>query len=156
MSCTGTRRMGLVASSGARRLRPYGLDVKSELDEANWFLNPKSDVRSSYYLEVPATEFGVQGLELDWTGVCWDGDLRRTENNKDWDFKSFKGTTWRKVNNLDTKQYVLNKYRVLMTRAREGMIIWIPEGDNNDYTRTSIIYDPIYDYLKSCGISDIE
>lgn len=151
--CKGNRRMGLVASSGARRLIAEGLDVKSELDAANWFLNPRDDVRSSYYLELPATEFSIQGLELDWVGVCWDLDLRRS--NSDWDFKAFKGTKWQSIKSEDKKVYLLNKYRVLLTRAREGMVIWVPQGDENDYTRPPKEYDKIFNYLKSCGIPEI-
>lgn len=153
MKCKGTRRMGLVASSGGRRLRAYGLDVKAELEEENWFLNDKNDVRSSYSLELPATEFGIQGLELDWTGMCWDADLRR--NDSEWDFRNFRGATWDKVKQEEKKQYTLNKYRVLLTRAREGMVIWIPEGDKTDASRLPEFYDPIYTYLKSCGVPDI-
>lgn len=152
-NCLGTRRMGLVASSGGRRLIAEGLDVKAELDAGNWFLNPKTDVRSSYYLEVPATEFSIQGLELDWVGVCWDLDLRRDEI--DWDIKAFKGTKWQNVNSKEKQMYVLNKYRVLLTRAREGMIIWIPKGEEEDATRPPKEYDRIYKYLKACGISDV-
>lgn len=154
-NCSGTRRMGLVASSGGRRLRAYGLDVKAELKEAEWFLNSRKDTRSSFYLEVPATEFAVQGLELDWVGVCWDGDLRRDKQG--WDFKSFRGTEWTSVSaeNQERRKYILNKYRVLLTRAREGMIIWIPEGDTRDRTRLPEIYNPIYTYLKDCGVKEI-
>jgi len=151
--CKGTRRMGLVASSGARRLRPYGLEVKLELDEAEWFLNPRTDIRSSYYLEIPATEFGVQGLELDWAGVCWDADLRRASN--EWDFNSFKGTKWQKVNNPEMKKFIINKYRVLLTRAREGMIIFIPSGDKEDPTRDPVHYNSIAKYLISCGVTEL-
>ncbi|MBZ0242223.1 MAG: DUF2075 domain-containing protein, partial [Bacteroidales bacterium] len=152
-NCKGTRRMGMVASSGGRRLIAEGLDVKSELDAANWFLNPRTDVRSSYYLEIPATEFSIQGLELDWTGVCWDLDLRRS--NSDWDVKAFKGTVWQNVNSNEKRTYVLNKYRVLLTRAREGMVIWIPKGDEQDATRPPKEYDKIFNYLKSCGVPEI-
>ena len=153
--CRGTRRMGLVASSGGRRLRAYGLDVKSELEEADWFLNARGDTRSSFCLEVPATEFAVQGLELDWVGVCWDADLRRDKNG--WKFKSFRGTEWTDVSvkNQDKRKYILNKYRVLLTRAREGMVIWIPEGDVQDRTRLPEIYNPIYSYLIECGVKEI-
>jgi len=148
----GTRRTGLVATSGARRLRPFGLDVKAELEVAEWFLNPANDVRSSYALEVPATEFGIQGLELDWVGLCWDGDLRR--DGDQWDFKRFAGTSWMNARQEQKQKFIINKYRVLMTRAREGMIIWVPIGDKDDETRNPKFYDDIYDYLKSCGIPD--
>jgi hypothetical protein len=151
--CKGTRRMGLVASSGARRLRPYGLDVKVPLEEAEWFLNGREDVRSSYYLEIPATEFGIQGLELDWTGVCGDIDLRR--NNGLWDFNAFKGTKWQKVGKQDMQKFIINKYRVLLTRAREGMIIFVPPGEKSDPTRLPEYYDQIANYLISCGIVEL-
>ncbi len=151
--CEGTRRMGLVASSGARRLRPYGLDVRTELEVAEWFLNPKSDVRSSYYLETPATEFGIQGLELDWVGVCWDADLRRTATS--WDFKAFKGSKWMNENKLEKQTFILNKYRVLLTRSREGMVIFVPQGDEEDHTRNPSNYNEIASYLKACGLKEI-
>ncbi|MGD0000982.1 MAG: DUF2075 domain-containing protein [Bryobacteraceae bacterium] len=149
----GTRRIGLIASSGGRRLRAHGLDVRAELDVENWYLNSSSDVRSSYYLETPATEFGIQGLELDWTGVCWDIDL--VPDNSDWNIRAFKGTRWQTVHDATRRQYVLNKYRVLLTRAREGMIIWVPRGDSSDWTRPASNYDAITAYLKSCGLSEI-
>ncbi|HUE00035.1 MAG TPA: DUF2075 domain-containing protein [Bryobacteraceae bacterium] len=149
----GTRRIGLVATSGARRLRAYGLDVRSELDVENWFLNPSTDVRSSYYLETPATEFGIQGLELDWTGVCWDLDL--VPERQGWEIRAFKGTCWQSVRDATRRQYVLNKYRVLLTRAREGMIIWVPKGDPDDPTRPPSKYDSIAAYLKSCGLPEL-
>lgn len=149
----GTKRCGLVASSGAVRLKSHGVNVKEQIDEAVWFLNDEKDVRSSYYLEIAATEFAVQGLELDWVGICWDADLRR--NKKAWDFKSFTGTKWHNVNQDSEKQYFLNKYRVLLTRAREGLIIWVPEGDPKDETRLPDFYDPIFEYLKECGAKEL-
>lgn len=152
-NCKGTRRMGLVASSGARRLRPYGLDVRIQLEEEEWFLNGKNDVRSSHYLEIPATEFGVQGLELDWVGVCWDLDLRRS--NKKWDFNAFKGTKWQKISKAETQNFLINKYRVLLTRAREGMVIFVPNGSHDDPTRSPEYYNQIANYLISCGVVEI-
>lgn len=149
----GTRRVGLIASSGGRRLRAHGLDVRAELDVENWFLNPMWDVRSSCYLETPATEFGVQGLELDWTGVCWDIDL--VPNADEWQVQAFKGTEWQSVRDPLRRRYVLNKYRVLLTRAREGTVIWIPRGDPRDRTRPTDKYNMIETYLKSCGIQEI-
>lgn len=146
----GTRRIGLIASSGGRRLRAYGLDVKAELDEAEWFLNPKGDVRSSFSLELPATEFSIQGLEIDWSGVCWDGDLSRSNNQ--WRFKQFKGTKWQNANSLERQRFILNKYRVLLTRAREGLVIWVPKGNGEDKTRPHELYNGTFNYLKSCGI----
>lgn len=149
----GTKRIGLVASSGGLRLKPYGFHVREIIDETMWFLNDENDIRSSYYLEIAATEYKVQGLELDWVGVCWDGDLRR--KNGDWEFKNFSGTNWNQTNTLFEQQFLLNTYRVLMTRAREGMIIFIPPGEEKDETRLPTIYDPIYEYLKSCGIQEL-
>lgn len=156
----GTRRIGLISSSGGRRLRTYGYDPyhglrgDSTQDElGNWYLNASSDVRSSNFMEVIATEYAVQGLELDWTGLLWDADLRRTNNQ--WDFKQFKGTKWQNVSDEQKKQYILNKYRVLLTRAREGMILFIPEGSDNDITRLPEFYNETYEFLKSCGIISI-
>lgn len=146
----GSRRIGLIASSGGRRLRAHGLDVRTELDVENWFLNPASDVRSSYYLETPATEFAIQGLELDWTGVCWDIDL--VPEHAGWTVRAFKGTKWQSTRDQTRCKYVLNKYRVLLTRAREGMIIWVPPGDASDWTRPPEKYDCIANYLTESRI----
>jgi predicted RNase H-like HicB family nuclease len=149
----GSRRIGLIASSGGRRLRAHGLDVRAELDVENWFLNDRRDVRSSFYLETPATEFGIQGLELDWTGLCWDIDL--VPDAGDWQICAFKGTDWQTIRDETRRRYVLNKYRVLLTRAREGMVIWIPTGDTSDWTRPPSMYDAVARYLESCGIAEV-
>jgi hypothetical protein len=149
----GTRRIGLIASSGARRLRAHGLDVTAELDVENWLLNKPDDVRSSFYLEVPATEFGIQGLELDWTGLCWGGDL--SPGSTDWVCRSFRGTRWQNINDPTNRRFTINKYRVLLTRAREGMVIWVPLGDERDHTRPPGVYQKIADYLMSCGIPEL-
>lgn len=149
----GYRRTGLVASSGARRLKPFGLDVTAEIDVANWFLNPKNDVRSSCFLELPATEFAVQGLELDWVGLCWGDDFRKKEQG--WSFHSFKGTKWQYERKEERKQFIKNKYRVLLTRGREGLVIFIPTGSKTDHTRPSENYDSTYEYLKITGIKEI-
>jgi hypothetical protein len=146
----GYRRVGLVASSGARRLRAHGLDVKAELEVEEWFLNDRDDVRSSNLLEVPATEFGIQGLELDWTGVCWGGDLYPERDR--WVARQFRGNACQFVNDRQTHQYIINKYRVLLTRSREGMAIWVPPGNPEDTTRPPRIYDQVADYLASCGL----
>jgi hypothetical protein len=149
----GSRRIGLIASSGGRRLRAHGLDVRTELDVENWFLNSSSDVRSSYYLETPATEFGIQGLELDWTGLCWDIDL--VPDSGGWHMRAFKGTQWQTVRDQTRRRYVLNKYRVLLTRSREGMVIWVPRGNASDGTRPVSAYESVAEYLRSCGIPEI-
>ncbi len=149
----GTERFGLVASSGAIRLKPEGIMIKTKLDPATWFLNGKEDVRSSYYLEDVATEFDIQGLELDWAGVCWDADLRW--ENSSWGLYDFKGTKWQNVNDNYRRVYLANAYRVLLTRARQGMIIFIPHGNENDNTRPSKFYDGTYEFLLSCGIKGL-
>jgi hypothetical protein len=146
----GTRRIGLVASSGDRRLLAHGLDVTADLDVENWFLNPSLDARSSFYLEVPATEFGIQGLELDWVGLCWGADV--TPEGGSWLCRKFRGTSWQQVRNPQNRQYAINKYRVLLTRAREGLVIWVPPGDPNDLTRPPVFYDRIATFLQLCGI----
>lgn len=145
----GTERYGIVVSSQAQRLKPYAIDVKSPIDPVNWFLNGKDDIRSSYYLEDVATEFHVQGLELDWACVAWDGDFRYS--NGSWDYKSFKGNKWQNINKEDRKLYLKNAYRVLLTRARQGMVIVVPQGDSEDPTRLPEYYDETFAYLKSIG-----
>jgi len=146
----GSERCGLVASSNAKRLRPVGVDIRVKIDPANWFLNDSRDVRSSYYLEDVGTEFDIQGLELDWVGVCWDANFRRAEEQ--WSLHQFKGTKWMNINDLSKRSYLINAYRVLLTRARQGMAIYVPEGAEDDPTRAPEYYDPIFDYLVSCGI----
>jgi hypothetical protein len=150
----GSERYGLIASSGAIRLKPCGLNVKNTIDPKYWFLNDKKDVRSSFFLEDVATEFDVQGLELDWTCVAWDADLRH--DGRQWSLKSFKGTRWQEVNDSDARLYLKNAYRVLLTRARQGMVIFIPHGSNDDETRQPDFYDKTFDYLRSIGILEVE
>lgn len=149
----GTQRLGLVASSGAIRLKPEGINVKAEIDPINWFLNGKEDIRSSYYLEDVATEFHVQGLELDWVGVCWDGDLRYAEDG--WKHYNFRGTKWDNVHDVYHRVYLENTYRVLLTRARQGMVVFVPQGDERDPTRPPRFYDGVYNFLKLCGLQDL-
>ena len=149
----GTERYGLLASSGALRLKPVGIFVKNELSAPNYFLDDKDNVRSSYYLEDCATEFDVQGLELDWSIVAWDADFRY--NGTEWTYNKFNGSKWNKVNNESNKLYLKNAYRVLLTRARQGMIIYIPEGNPEDKTRPNEFYDKTYNYLKQIGIEEI-
>ena len=150
----GTRRTGLVASSGARRLLAEGLDVTTDLAVDNWFLNPADDVRSSYFLEVPATEFGIQGLELDWVGLCWGSDLLPQGGR--WLFRKFRGTSWQYVHDERARTYIVNKYRVLLTRAREGLVIWVPHEDSRDMTRDPTLYDAVAQYLTAAGVPNLD
>ncbi len=146
----GNELCGVIASSGARRLKPEGIDVKSAIEPANWFLKGPEDVRSCQYLEDVATEFDIQGLEVDWAAVGWDADLRRVGD--EWMFRRFSGSKWQNLNNRVKQQYLLNAYRVLLTRARQGMIIFVPLGDGSDPTRLPVFYDPIAEYLQEAGI----
>ena len=149
----GSERVGLVASSGASRLKPLGINVHEKIGATHWFLNGKDDVRSSHYLEDPATEFDIQGLELDWVGVCWDADFRSA--NGKWAFHKFTGTKWQNVNDENRKIYLTNAYRVLLTRARQGMVIYVPEGDPGDVTRPPAYYDGTAKFLSECGLSPL-
>jgi len=149
----GSERYGIVVSSQAQRLKPHAIDVKSPMDPIHWFLDGKEDVRSSYYLEDVATEFHIQGLELDWSCVTWDGDFRYTDNG--WKTFSFVGEKWNKINKDERKQYLKNAYRVLLTRARQGMAIVIPEGDTDDPTRDPEYYDGTFEYLRKIGFDVI-
>lgn len=147
----GSERYGLIASSGANRLRPDGVWIKSKIDAPVWFLNDKTDVRSSYYLEEAASEFDIQGLELDWACVCWDADFRRGDD--EWHHFSFRGTKWQRINSIDRQLHLKNAYRVLLTRARQGMVIFVPAGDSSDLTREPHVYDEIFTYLRDCGLT---
>ncbi len=149
----GSERYGIVVSSQAERLKPYALDVKAPVDPIHWFLDGKEDVRSSYYLEDVATEFDVQGLELDWACVTWDADFRYS--NRGWEHWSFCGDRWYHIKKKERQNYLKNAYRVLLTRARQGMVIVVPPGDERDATRPSEFYDPTFAYLKDIGLQII-
>jgi hypothetical protein len=149
----GTERYGIVVSSQAQRLKPHAIDVKSPIDPIHWFLDDKEDVRSSYYMEDVATEFHVQGLELDWVCVTWDADFRYSSEG--WKHWSFCGDRWNRIKKQERQIYLKNAYRVLLTRARQGMVIVIPEGDSDDKTRAPEFYDPTFNYLKSIGFEII-
>ena len=149
----GERRMGLLASSGARRLRQHGISVAERVDEVSWFLNSSDDVRSSDFLELALSEFGVQGLELDWTCLAWGGDL--TPSVQGWEFRQFRGTKWQNVGKADMRGFILNRYRVLLTRAREGMVIWVPPGSERDATRSPERFDRVADFLLACGVEPL-
>jgi hypothetical protein len=149
MQARGSERYGIVVSSQAERLKPYAMDVKSPLDPIHWFLDGKEDVRSSFYLEDVATEFAVQGLELDWVCVTWDADFRFT--NTGWQHWSFVGYKWNHIKKIERQNYLKNAYRVLLTRARQGMVIAVPPGDDLDKTRQHDFYDPTFEYLREIG-----
>ena len=146
----GSERYGLLASSKAMRLKPYAVDVRVAVDPVHWFLDGPEDTRSSYYLEDCATEFQVQGLELDWACVTWDGDLRLRDSR--WTYHDFRGSRWQNIRNSENQNYLRNAYRVLLTRARQGMVLFIPPGDPSDPTRLPEFYDETFRYLAGVGI----
>ena len=149
-------RFGLVASSGALRLRAEGIEVSSGFrlgyPYPAWFLDDTSNVLSSNRFEVAATEFECQGLELDWTLVCWGGDFLIDDSNRAWRHRFFRGSKWAEVNDATRQQFVANKYRVLLTRARRGMAIWIPPGDKFDKTRDPKSLDATARFLMDAGV----
>lgn len=149
----GSERFGLVASSKAQRLKPHAIDIRVDVNPVHWFLNSRDDTRSSYYLEDAATEFQVQGLELDWTCVTWDGDLRF--NGSAWTFHDFRGSRWTNINQAENQKHLRNAYRVLLTRARQGMVVFVPPGSAADPTRPPHYYDSTFEYLRHVGIPEL-
>ena len=151
-------RCGLLASSGALRLRAHGIEVSSGFRKAfsynDWFLSGAEDVRSSGRLEVAATEFDCQGLELDWSGVCWGGDFLMGPQGQ-WRCRSFRGSKWTDVREESSRRYLANKYRVLLTRARKGMVIWVPRGDAIDSTRDPVLLDATARFLLEHGVASL-
>ena len=151
-------RTGLLATSKDARLRAYGIErssaflTKYRFD--HWFLAPHDDPRSSVSLEVAASEFECQGLELDWIGLCWGGDLVPARNPLQWEYGKFSGNSarWNTVKKESEQVYTLNRYRVLLTRARKGLVIWVPPGDRDDPTRNPERFDRVYDALMQSGI----
>lgn len=158
----GRQHCGLVASSGALRLRADGLELSSGFRQGNrdmyvnWFLAEPPDVRSSNQLEVAASEFECQGLELDWVGVCWGGDFTFDVATGGWINRSFSGTRWGSISKEADRQYLLNSYRVLLTRARQGLVIWVPQGDTVDETRPASWFDETTSYLCRCGLRVVD
>jgi hypothetical protein len=152
-SARGTERYGLLASSSAQRLKPHAIDIRVAVDPKHWFLKGPEDTRSSYYLEDAATEFQVQGLEVDWACVTWDADFRYTEN--DWSYHDFRGDKWTNIHKADRRRYLKNAYRVLLTRARQGMVIFVPPGNRSDPTRPPEYYDQTYAYLRDIGLPEL-
>ena len=150
----GSERFGLVASSKAMRLKPHAIDIRVSVDPVQWFLNDCTDTRSSLYLEDCATEFQVQGLELDWTCVNWDGDFRHT--GEGWSYNDFRGKRWERIHSFERQAYLRNAYRVLLTRARQGMVIFVPPGSVDDPTRPPEFYDQTFAYLTDIGIPEVQ
>jgi len=150
----GSERYGLVADSNAIRLKAEGIFIKSDISPSNWFLDGPEDIRSSFFLEDAATEYGIQGLELDWIAVCWHAGMRW--NGESWDLYKFRGTRWNVRNNDYEKKYLLNAYRVLLTRARQGMVIFIPQGNSEDPTSPPEYYDSTFNYMLRCGFENLD
>lgn len=148
----GSERYGMLVSSKAFRLKPLAIDIRTQADIVPWFLNPITDIRSSLFLEDVATEFDIQGLELDWTCLVWDGDFRFDPKGNKWQHFNFRSDRWQNINQEEGRAYQLNAYRVLLTRARQGMVICVPEGNKADDTRKPEFYDGTYEYLKMSGI----
>jgi len=155
----GHRRCGLVASSNARRLRGYGLGVSLSTQDLgsikHWFLTGRDDVRSSYAMEVTATEYACQGLELDRVGLCWGGDMTWSSQDAHWAYRTFRGAQWQHTRQREAQQNTKNTYRVLMSRAREAMVIWIPPGAAEDPTRPVEWMDETAEYLGKCGVREL-
>ncbi|HJV00677.1 MAG TPA: DUF2075 domain-containing protein [Burkholderiaceae bacterium] len=153
-SARANETKGVIASSGGARLKADGIFVKNEISAADWFLNEPDDVRSCHFLEDVATEFDIQGLELDWCLIAWDADYRYIATEfQHW---KFTGSSWKRRNGVEQRRYLENAYRVLLTRARQGMVIFVPCGDPNDITRLPEYYDGTYDYLVRCGLTILE
>jgi hypothetical protein len=150
----GSERYGLVASSSAQRLKPHAIDVRVDVNPVHYFLGDASDTRSSYYLEDAATEFDIQGLELDWVCLSWDADLRRVDDR--WSFHRFRGSRWETIHMPDRQRFLVNAYRVLLTRARQGMVIFVPPGEKRDPTRVPELYDGTYEYLAGLGLKILD
>jgi hypothetical protein len=154
------RRCGRVVSSGSLRHRVYGIEVSSGFRRGygyeEWFLAELQDVCSSYQLEAAATVFDCQGLELDWVGVCWGDDLCIDASGGRWRYRSFRGAKWQALRSERARRHLLNKYRVLLTRAREGMVIWVPPGDPMDSTRDPAPLDASAVYLAAAGVPLLE
>ena len=153
----GNERIGLLASSKAERLKAISINVKYNPNFVHWFLEDSQDIRSSDTLEDALTEFEVQGLEIDWACVAWDADLRLSVDKRSWEhFQLRGGSKWQNIKKSVNQEYQINAYRVLLTRARQGIVVLIPEGDDTDTTRKREWYDRTYNYLKGIGIPEIQ
>lgn len=148
-----TLRHGLIASSNGRRLRADGIWIESKCKPEKWFLGERDDIKSSYFMEEAASEFDIQGLEIDYAVVGWDADYRYIDGK----FEYFKpsGSRWLSINQEDKRRYLKNAYRVLLTRAREGFVIFVPHGDASDATRQPKFYDELWQYLTDIGVEEL-
>lgn len=155
LAARGTERYGIVASSKSLRLQPHGIYVRLAVDAVKWFLGGKADPQSSYSMEYAATEFKSQGLEVDWACVAWDADMRYEGGGGGWAHRQFRGTRWERIKAEDRQRFHENAYRVILTRARQGMVIYVPEGDGDDPTRQPSFYDGTYEYLRRIGIPEL-
>ena len=164
MQARGTQQTGVLVTKVAARFKPLAVHILAQDDDnaVHWFLEDKTDIRSSNYLEDAATEIQVQGLELDFACILWDADMRY--ENGTWGFYKFNGKNkWNPENNIENQKYMLNAYRVLLTRARQGIVICVPKGNSNltpegfpeDPTRLPKFYDGTYKYLKGLGIKEL-
>ncbi|OVE81271.1 hypothetical protein BVY04_03620 [bacterium M21] len=149
----GNRKIGLIASTGAKRLKAHDLNVPERLPIEHWYLGPPEDVRSASHLETASRERFMQGLELDWSCVCWGADLRH--DSAVWQYNRFHGSAWMLEEDEEAQDVIRNRYRVLLTRARQGMVIWLPEGKQDDPTRQPDFYDHTVAYLEACGIPQL-
>lgn len=159
----GESRCGLVGSSGAARLRAEGLEPDSnfhaEYPWEHWYLAERTDVRSSAQLEVFATEFEIQGLELDWIGLCWGGDMVWSKQKGEWVLRLFSQkvrSSWSPLKKDERRKYRKNAYRVLLTRARQGLVIYVPRGDEADPTRNPVEFEETAEFLISCGVRELD
>ena len=147
-------RYGILASSGALRLRAEGITIpKEDMDICAWMLADETNVNSSYYMEVAASEFKIQGLEIDYAVIAWEGDFRY--NAGAFSYHKFRGSSWQNINNLTQRDYLKNSYRVLLTRARQGFVIYVPSGSQEDATRPHYHYDGTFNLLKAMEIPEI-
>jgi hypothetical protein len=158
----GLERFGLAGSSGAARIRAEGLEPSSSFHAdypwEHWYLAGEADVRSSYRCEVFATEFEIQGLELDWIGLCWGGDFI-WHDRAGWQLRTLRHgsqSKWNSIKNPEKRTYRANSYRVLLTRARKGMIIFVPKGDRNDTTNLPEEFEATARYLTQCGVVPLD
>jgi len=151
----GNERYGLFTTALSHRLWPEGIVKRGqrEFDELGWWLDDEKYIDSSFSLEIPCTEFFSQGLELDWSIFGWDACLR--PHGDDWEYLRFRRYRWEKINDEKKQRYLKNAFRVLLTRARQGMVIFVPKGDKSDHTRLPELYDGVYNYLKEIGIKEI-